>query len=132
MDINDIYAENNTFDANVLVVFPQKGNDLQCKFKAEFLYLGQDTIDALLAGETVEIEGRVIEPDDGPGLLDCVLKGWTGWKVGGNDIEYSEANHQQALNQPPVRTAFLHTYFERLTGASDGNARGGRKGKRKN
>lgn len=127
MKINDVFTKSDTFTAPVLINIPGKGADRQYKPTVEYRYLTQDQVDALLAGEAVEIAGKSVESGDDAGLLDKVLVGWTGWKADGEEIEYSPENHAQALNHIPVRTPMINAFFARLQGGELG-----KRGKRKN
>jgi hypothetical protein len=128
MNIDDIFAKSNTFTAEVEVNIPGKDKDRIYRPLVEYRYLDQNQLDALLAGEPVEIDGQEVASEDDASLLDKVLVGWTRWKADGQEIEYSPDNHAKALKHAPIRTAMVMKFLERLSGGG----RGGKRGKRKN
>jgi len=128
MNIDDIFAKSDTFSAVVEINIPGDATDRTYRPTVKFRYLDQDQLDALMGGESAEIDGDVIEANNDEGLLDKVLVGWSGWKVNGEEIQYDESNHAKALRHPPIRAAMVMKFFERLSGG----ARGGKRGKRKN
>lgn len=127
MNIDDIFTKTETFSTPVTIKIPGDGKDRVFRPTVKFRYITQEQLDALLNGESAEINGTTVEAEDDAGLLDQVLAGWTGWKVSGEDIQYDEANHAKALNHIPIRAPMIKTFFERIAGGETG-----RRGKRKN
>lgn len=127
MQVKDIFAKSDTFSAQVKINIPGDGKDRTFTVDAKYRYIDQDKLDALMAGEDTEIEGEVIGAGDDAALLGKVLVGWSGWKVGGEEIPFDETNLEQALNHIPIRTAFTMAFFARLRGGELG-----KRGKRKN
>ena len=126
MKIDEIFAKSDTFSAQVKINIPGNGSDRKFTPTVKFRYITQEQVDALLAGEDVEIDGETIGAGDDAGLLEKVLVGWSGWKVGGEEIQYDAENHAMALNHIPIRTPMVAAFFERLRGGELG-ARGKRK-----
>lgn len=132
MDIDALFEQNSTFTADVEFNIPGMKADRRHRFKATYKYLDQDKIDALMNGEPTELDGVEIDTDDEDDTVDAkvlnaVLVDWTGFKAGGEEIEFSEDNKAKAIKHTPIRSALVTTFFARLTGGR----RGGKRGKRR-
>ncbi|MEZ5571168.1 MAG: hypothetical protein R3E64_04015 [Halioglobus sp.] len=68
MKVNDIFINGNTFTATVAINIPGKDADRAYSPTVEYRYLDQDQLDALLSGESIEIDGQTVESGDDASL----------------------------------------------------------------
>ena len=101
-----------TFTARVTMTVPAQNQPRRVRFRAEFRYIDQQRIDALLTGDS----------DVDSSLMDEVLTGWSGLvDAAGAAVEYTEENRQQALGMPFFRAALLRAFFEGINGQQTKN-----------
>ena len=129
MSIDAYFTKHNTFTANVEITIPGKKADVRTRMKAEFRYLDQKQVDALINGEPLEIDGKDVDAEaDDATILDHVLVGWKDFKLGDDEMEYSEENREAAMRHGPIRVPLITAFFTRLSGGE----RGGKRVRRKN